>query len=153
MRTARNCRRHKTKSFVFLKFSILLASKTYRFVRTWTIYNWEAGHHSSSHSFVAERVRGRTGRNTGWTTLTNRRRAGPPVFRQLYSHACRRGPSLPLGDSSMTFLTCNTEKKYLFWAKEPACAPCQPPAAIPSRHPPNSATSSRSSSTSTKLKN
>ena len=39
MGTTNNCRRHKTKSGVFLKFSVLLASKTYRFARTWTRYN------------------------------------------------------------------------------------------------------------------
>ena len=37
---------------------------------------------------------------------------------------------------------CNPENNYPFWAEKPACAPYQPPTAIPSRHPPKPATSS-----------
>ena len=56
---------------------------------------------------------------------------------------------IKLGDSSKTILTCDKEKNYPFWAEKPAYAPYQPPAAIPSRNPPNPATSSMSKPSST----
>ena len=58
-----------------------------------------AGLHKSSHSVgaersVAERVRGRTGRNTSWNTRSpDRRRAGPPAFRRQWSPTCFAAPS------------------------------------------------------------
>ena len=53
-------------------------------------------------------------------------------------------------DSSETFLITQTEKHYAFWATMPNFVRQKPPAATPSRHPPNS-TTSRLSHTSTSL--
>ena len=97
MGMANECRRHKAKSVVFLGISFLLASKTYKFGWTWTSPYRKEGHHMSLHSVgversIVERVRGRTGRNTSCTTLTDRRLAGPPAFRGLYNPTCQRGP-------------------------------------------------------------